>query len=369
MADGGDEKWIETTARIDTGREAMVTTKGQLDQQRRVLFARVGWMRFYSGPVPGDERPRGGGRYTKSEIGHEVHNFRGIDGRLYGYFQPTMSSPAIALERIDPEAADKGKLGGVLVVFVARRPEGGQVIVGWYKNSEVLRINLRQSPGKPRGYGHYCSAERPGCVLLPNENRSFHIPSGKGGMGQSNVCYPLARDGSQKKVAWIQDALGFIDDYQAGNILAKPEEAAEKESVAAAEEALARSKGQGFARTPEERRSLEELAMAAAKKYFRLKNFDVEDVSSRRSYDLVCKRGKVELHVEVKGTTTDGDAIILTNNEVKHACNPRNACVLFVLHSIHLKQQKASGGKQYVIAPWRLLETHLTPISYTYRLR
>jgi len=338
-------------------------------QQRRVLFARVGWMRFYGGPVPGDERPIGGGRYNKREIGHEVYNFRETDGRCYGYFQPTMSSHEIALERIDPDGADKEKLKHVLVIFVARRhPEGGQVIVGWHKDAEVLRTNARRSPGKPRGYGHFCVALRRNCVLLPEENRTFEIPAGKDGMGQSNVCYPLAGDGSRKRSQWIGQALEFIDDYQASNILDKPEAAAELDSAIAAEEALARSKGQGFARNPLERRALEDHAMKIAKKYFRNEGFDVDDVSARRSYDLLCRRGTKELHVEVKGTTTDGDAIVLTYNEVKHACDRRNSCVLFVLHSIRLKGKKASGGKRFVMDPWRPQQAKLTPVSYTYRL-
>src|SRR5205814_8863025 len=73
---------------------------------------------------------------------------------------------------------------------------------------------------------------------------------------------------------------------------------------------------------------------------------------ARRSYDFVCKRGARELHVEVKATTTDGDTIVLTNNEVKHACDGRNSCVLFVLHSIRLKGKKATGGKPFVLNPW-----------------
>jgi hypothetical protein len=228
---------------------------------------------------------------TTKAIGDEVYNFRETGGHLYGFFEPAKSSHAVALERIDPKASGKDTLNRVLVLFVARRPEGGQVVVGWYKNAQVFRKKVRHSPGKPRGYGHYCSAERRNCVLLPDENRSIEIPSGKGGMGQSNVCYPLAGDGSQKRASWIRDALYFIDDYQASDILAKPEAAAEKESAAAAEKALARSKDRGFARTTQERRALEAHAMAVAKKYFRHERFDVEDVSARRSYDLLCRRG------------------------------------------------------------------------------
>jgi hypothetical protein len=347
----------------------MAKAKKRHFQQRRVLFARVGWMRFYNGPVPGDERPVGGGRYNKSDIGHEVYNFRDTGARLYGYFEPTMSSRLVALERIDSSAADADELNRVLVIFVARRPQGGQVIVGWYRDAKLLRARTLRSPGKPAGYGHFCSAGRHNCILLPNENRSVEIPSGAGGMGQSNVCYPLAANGEAKRAAWMQQVLKFIDDYDASNILDRPEVDAEQESAAAAEKALARSKGQGFARTPAERRALENHAMVAAERYFQQQGFRVEDVSARRSYDLVCKKGQTELHVEVKGTTTDGDAVVLTNNEVKHACDPRNSCVLFVLHSIRLKGRTAAGGKQRVLRPWQPQQRHLTPVSYTYRLR
>jgi hypothetical protein len=344
------------------------TNRHPIQRSRRLLFARIGWMRFYNGSVPGDERPVGGGKYNKSAIGHEVYNFKQTNSRLYGYFQPTMSSHSVALERIDPAASDANELENVLVVFVARRPEGGQVIVGWYRDAKVLRSQAAQSPGKPKGYGHFCSASRHNCVLLPTEKRSHEIPGGRGGFGQANVCYPLDRQGEAKKARWIQDALAFIDDYTADDILANPTADAEQDSAIAAEKALARSKGQGFPRTSSERRALEDRAMALAKRHFRKQGFRVEDVSARRPYDLLCKRGAEELHVEVKGTMTDGKAVVLTNNEVKHACNSGNSCALFVLHSMRLNGKKASGGKKRVLLPWRIEQAHLTPVSYTYRL-
>jgi hypothetical protein len=229
-------------------------------------------MHFYNGPIPGDERPVGGGRYNESKIGGEVYNFRETRGYLYGYFQPAGSM--IALERIDPECRRAGRMDGALVVFVARHRSGGQFIVGWYKDAEILRNGFKASPGKPPGYGHYCSAERPNCFLLREGERNFPIPGGKGGMGQRNVCYPLTANGARKSSAWMRQALSFIDDYQGSNILDKPEADAEIESTAAAERALARSKGQGFARTPQERRAIEERAMAVAKGYFRRNGFE-----------------------------------------------------------------------------------------------
>ena len=160
-----------------------------------VLFARVGWMRFYNGSVAGDERPVGGGRYNKTKIGHEVYNFRNTEGRLYGYFQPVMSSHAVALERIDPNSDRANKLSHVLVIFVARRPEGRQVIVGWYRDAEVLREQAARSPGKPRGFGHFCAARAKDCVLLPAEKRTFEIlPAKAAWVSQMCVIRPIKRE-------------------------------------------------------------------------------------------------------------------------------------------------------------------------------
>lgn len=335
-----------------------------------LVFVRVGWMRFYNGSVPGDERPIGGGKYNQDGIGHEIYNFRETDGRLYGYFQPPMSSDTVALERINSAAtASTASLKNVLVIFVARRPEGGQVIVGWQKGAELFRRRVQRSPGKPRGFGYFCSASSDNACLLPAESRHFEIPSGKDGMGQSNICYPLTSRGAPKNIPWMSAAVNFVNRYRSNNIFVKPEADAEVESAAAAEKAIARSKGQGFARDAVERRAIERHAMAVATKHFVTEGFDVEDVSAFCPYDLLCTRGKKEIHVEVKGTTTDGGTIVLTYNEGKHASDTNNECVLFVLHSISLKGKKAVGGTQVILNPWRLDANQLVPITYTYRLK
>ena len=51
-----------------------------------IVFARIGWMKYYNGPQADDERPKGGGKYTETGVGHEVFNFKTIDGQLFGYF-------------------------------------------------------------------------------------------------------------------------------------------------------------------------------------------------------------------------------------------------------------------------------------------
>ena len=125
-----------------------------------------------------------------------------------------------------------------------------------------------------------------------------------------------------------------MNGYDAADILTTPEADAAEESAIAVEKAFARSAGQGFGYTPEQRKALEDHAMAAAKRHFKRAGYKVDDVSSSRPYDLRCLRNEKELHVEVKGTTTSGEAIVLTNNEVKHACDGKHPCALFVLHSI-----------------------------------
>ena len=366
--------WMERHLgkKSSTGKQRDITEGNRAPKRQpiapRILFARIGRMHAYAGPVAGDERPIGGGDHNKTEVGHEIYNFQEAGGRLYGYFQPTMSSQTVALERIEVGATSKKSLSDVLVIFVARRKAGGQTVVGWYRHAQVFREKVERSPGKPHGYGHFASAMSSDCVLLPDDNREWEVPKGKGGMGQSNVCYPLERDGTPKHANWMQRIVDFIDDYQGSDILATPEVAAEKESAAATEKALARANGQGFARTQKERKALEDHSMAAAERFFRNKGFTVEDVSKRRSYDLLCIRGKRELHVEVKGTTTSGATVVLTNNEVKHACDKANACILFVFHSIKLEKEQASGGKAFVLDPWRLKQENLTPVTYTYRI-
>jgi hypothetical protein len=48
--------------------EKRMSTNELLAEKTRVLFVRVGWMRSYAGPIPGDERPVGGGSHNKTGL-------------------------------------------------------------------------------------------------------------------------------------------------------------------------------------------------------------------------------------------------------------------------------------------------------------
>jgi hypothetical protein len=143
---------------------------------RRILFARIGWMQFYAGAVPGDPRPVGGGGYNVENIGSEVCNFKKRGRLLLGFFETPRQTN---LSRIDPAAGDLDALDRVLVIFVSKRPRGKQVVVGWYRNATVLRVS-KARPGADSRYSYNCLTSATNGVLLPDAKRTFRIPWGAG---------------------------------------------------------------------------------------------------------------------------------------------------------------------------------------------
>ncbi len=105
--------------------------------------------------------------------------------------------------------------------------------------------------------------------------------------------------------------------------------------------------------------------------YFTGLGYTVIRVGDTESYDLKCSKNGETLRVEVKGTQTEGTAIILTANEVESARNSRSA--LFILHSVKLsgggKKRKVSGGIANILNPWHIgQDGSLKTISFIYRL-
>jgi Domain of unknown function (DUF3883) len=150
---------------------------------------------------------------------------------------------------------------------------------------------------------------------------------------------------------------------------AGPTEAAGDEVVV---EALERglAKGQGFLLDSTLRKALEGHAMDAAKRFFKSRGFRWEDHSKNKPYDLRCSRGKVVLHVEVKGTQTDGREIILTPGEVEFGRSHKGRMALFVLHSIQVSEGDdgfvLSGGERHLILRWSVDPRALKPVSFKY---
>jgi len=128
---------------------------------------------------------------------------------------------------------------------------------------------------------------------------------------------------------------------------------------------------QGFG-SAEVNRLVELHAMKAAKLHFEELGYTVDDVSARNPFDLVAARGSEILTIEVKGTTSAGERVILTKNEVSHARAHPGSCVLFVLESIKIRTTESGlsvgGGSPLLVKPWNPSEDSLEAISYYYRL-
>lgn len=148
-------------------------------------------------------------------------------------------------------------------------------------------------------------------------------------------------------------------------------EAIESTRVAAGK----RPRGQGFRVNVEARRATELQAMSVATELLEADGWTVEDVSATRSYDLDCRRGDANLHVEVKGTTSAGDSVLLTPGEVAHAREHHPHVALIVVAGIIVEQDPhapgivvGTGGSPTVVNPWEIDEQgDLVPTGYEYR--
>ncbi|MGW8528489.1 MULTISPECIES: MrcB family domain-containing protein [Nocardiopsidaceae] len=131
------------------------------------------------------------------------------------------------------------------------------------------------------------------------------------------------------------------------------------------------AKGQGFRLSAHDRRALELHSVGMATAYFETSGWTVKDVGAKESYDLLLTRGDERLHVEVKGTTSEGTQVILTRAEVEKQRELAPANALVVVHSIHLDRSvsppTASGGVLHCTSPWKIEEEDLTVVSYVYR--
>lgn len=175
-----------------------------------IVFARVGWAKKYEG----DEEPVGGGNYPNKA---EKFNFKVVEGRVYGYFQPSRDHPhrraKITLERILP-GTHGDCLEQVLVVFVAKRPTGGQVVVGWYRNAIVWRHRddaLR--PDMPT-YKFYVETRATDAFRLEGPDRTCAVEATKGGMRTTGIRYPFRADGSRDQLPFEDRVRQFIAAYQ-----------------------------------------------------------------------------------------------------------------------------------------------------------
>lgn len=134
-----------------------------------------------------------------------------------------------------------------------------------------------------------------------------------------------------------------------------------------------RGKRQGFQGDSKLRQLIEQYAMHRAIEYFQHRGYHVKDVHLSEPYDLHCVLEQETLMVEVKGTTSDGSAVLLTRGEVEHARKHDSEATLFICSGIGLElagdgKLEARGGKIAVLRPWPLGDSFLTPVGYFYQV-
>jgi MrcB-like, N-terminal domain/Domain of unknown function (DUF3883) len=135
-------------------------------------------------------------------------------------------------------------------------------------------------------------------------------------------------------------------------------------------------RAQGRVSNPDIRKAIECFAEDHAIAYFEEQQWQVKRVGQYKlGYDLVCtKPDGTILHVEVKGTRTLGEKVILTANEVEHTrraayCGAEH--ILYVLSQITIAGGDiiaCSGGTPTRLRPWTISDIDLTATEYAYKV-
>ena len=94
---------------------------------------------------------------------------------------------------------------------------------------------------------------------------------------------------------------------------------------------------------------------------------DITDVSSRQPFDFQCTKEGSTVSVEVKGTLSEGERIVLTRGEVNYhrTAFPHNALIIVSGIEFH-EDGLAHGGRLTMVSPWSIDDTCLEPVSFFY---
>lgn len=144
---------------------------------------------------------------------------------------------------------------------------------------------------------------------------------------------------------------------------------AEQEGLRVAGRAQDLRKGQGYRLSAQHRALIERAAVERAVEFFEAQGWQVEDCGATQSYDLHCTREDEILHVEVKGSTTPAETVILTGGEVQHHRSAAAKSALFVvshLRWIDSEREGLEGGQTRVVMPWHIEDHSLRATQYQY---
>ncbi|MEV4105705.1 DUF3883 domain-containing protein [Nonomuraea sp. NPDC049649] len=119
------------------------------------------------------------------------------------------------------------------------------------------------------------------------------------------------------------------------------------------------------------RQAIEKHAVNRAIKHYEDLGYHVEDVGTRRSYDLHAVMGTTVLHIEVKGSAIAVNSVELTTNEVDNA--REHLTDLVVVDQINLidnggEVPDLEGGRVRIWERWQPADEDLRPTRFDYRI-
>ena len=250
-----------------------------------ILF-NIGWMKRYQGQTETDRIRNGGSWVVENKIGGEVENFLPLGNRYYGYAR-VPGGGNLDMTRLAADA-DADFVDDATVVFVATRPQGGRVVVGWYRHARVWRTTR---PRTGRQFRYIAEADARNCRLLEEDERLFRVPPArdeKWGMGHSNIRYTDERHAKP----FVRKLKKYLEDP------------------------LAPGGGAPRQPDPERRKMVEDAAIRHVIEHYRA--YDCVSVErENKGWDLEFTRESVKLLVEVKGSSGHGGYVELTPNEFK----------------------------------------------------
>ena len=128
---------------------------------------------------------------------------------------------------------------------------------------------------------------------------------------------------------------------------------------------------QGFRLNSSHRKAIELRAMELAKVELISRGcVNIRDTSQGNPFDYQCTLAGEEIFVEVKGTVSSGDVVILTRGEVELHRGKFPNSMLVLVHGIQLTGEnfdQAISGAVQVTSPWAIAEDSLTVVAYNYK--
>ena len=284
---------------------------------KKILWIKFGWSRYYRGePVDGNF-----GWITEQKHdpvkkpGHEAYNFLPAgDGSYYAYVPP--QSGTSAPSNPDPH--------GWTVVCLAKNPKHpGIHIVGWFENATLIgdwltppedRHTASTGDARPGYDWSYCIKSDTAFFIPPELRTSpFSDPSVRQGK-YSFLSGPNLPRRNAKAQASKARVLAILERQMKtlGSVAVKNPDANNPPDFDLDE---VNPLG-GFGGTPEQRKRIEKAAERAVIAHYEAIGYVPTDMTKVVcGYDFCFTKGRVELHVEVKGTSGVVEHFYLTRNE------------------------------------------------------